>query len=259
MKKSAILVRVCALPLAALACGCAGQSNASSQPGANAGESPRPSPAQPGESPDCCKGPKPAAVAPSGPLRPPTTVADVADYRRTIWLEPCNRGTGGVLDLNATDQDGRSLRVSDLGGRPIALSFLYTRCTNPNKCPLVAVQMARLHRLLEAEGLDSRVRLMIMTYDPAFDTPERLKQYGLHHGLRFTPDVLMLRPDDREKDRFLDRLQVAVNYNAEGVNLHGLQLYLFDDRGRFVRRYQSVLWDNSEVLADLKRLAGEVR
>jgi cytochrome oxidase Cu insertion factor (SCO1/SenC/PrrC family) len=259
VNKFATLVRVCALPLAALTCGCAGQSNASSQPGAGVVELPRPSSAQTDESPDCCKGPKPTAVAASGPLQPPDTIADAADYRRTAWLEPCDRKLVSVLDLSATDQDGRALRVSDLGGRPVALSFLYTRCTNPNKCPLVAVQMARLQRLLEAEGLDKGVRLMIMTYDPAFDTPERLKQYGLHQGLRFTPDVLMLRPDDREKGRFLDRLQVAVNYNAEGVNLHGLQLYLFDDRGRFVRRYQSVLWDNSEVLADLKRLAGEVR
>jgi protein SCO1 len=208
----------------------------------------RPSPSQAGNSRDCCEAPNLAAMIPDG-----------EKYRRSTWLGPDARGTEGVLDLKATDQDGRTLRLTDLRGRPVALSFLYTRCTNPNKCPLVAVQMARLEELLKSEGLDTWVRLLILTYDSAFDTPERLKQYGLRHGLRFTPDVLMLRPDDQEKDRFLDRLQVAVNYNAEGVNLHGLQLFLFDDRGRFVRRYQSVLWDNAEVLADLKRLAQEAR
>jgi cytochrome oxidase Cu insertion factor (SCO1/SenC/PrrC family) len=258
VKYSMILVCACVLPLAAFACGCGGQLTASSQPGAERGESRRQSPSQ-GESPDCCKALSPTAVAGST-LRPPAMIIpDEERYRRSAWLEPGARTAEAVLDLNATDQEGRALRTIDWRGRPVVVSFLYTRCTNPNKCPLVADQMARLARLLEAEGLETRVCLLIVTYDAAFDTPERLKQYGLRHGLRFTPNMLMLRPDDQEKDRFLDRLQVAVNYNAGGVNLHGIQLFLFDDRGRFVRRYQSVIWDNSEVLADVKRLAQEVR
>jgi cytochrome oxidase Cu insertion factor (SCO1/SenC/PrrC family) len=156
-----------------------------------------------------------------------------------------------------TDQDGRTLDLSELSTRPLALTFLYTRCTNPNRCPLVATQMGRLQKLIEAGGLEDRMRLAIVTYDPDHDTPEVLKQYGLDRGLRFTPNVLMLRPDSQQKDSFFDRLRVTVNYNAEGVNLHGLQLFLFDSKGRFVRRYQSVIWNNAKVLADLKRLAEE--
>jgi cytochrome oxidase Cu insertion factor (SCO1/SenC/PrrC family) len=174
-------------------------------------------------------------------------------------LEPAARGNENLLKLHATDQDGRSLDLSELSSRPLALTFLYTRCTNPNRCPLVATQMGRLQKLIEAEGLDGRVNLAILSYDPDHDTPDILKQYGLERGLRFTPNVRMLRPDSRQKDAFFDRLRVTVNYNAEGVNLHGLQLFLFDGKGRFVRRYQSVIWDNTEVLADLKRLAEEDR
>ena len=100
--------------------------------------------------------------------------------------------------------------------------------------------------------------LAILTYDPTRYLA-KLRQYGLDRGLRFTPSVRMLRPDFQQKDGIFDRLRVTVNYNAEGVNLHGLQLFLFDSKGRFVRRYQSVIWDNAEVLADLKRLAQEDR
>jgi protein SCO1/2 len=184
---------------------------------------------------------------------------DAEQYRRSPWLEPGARSLEVVPDLRVTDQAGRALKLSDLRGLPLALSFLYTRCTNPNKCPLVVAQMARLQGLLEAEGLDSHVSLLILTYDPDFDTPERLKRYGLDHSLRFTPNVRMLRPDKQERDNFLERLQVAVNFDAEEVNLHRLELFLFDNRGRFVRRYQSVIWDNAEVLSDLKRLEQEGR
>jgi protein SCO1/2 len=158
-----------------------------------------------------------------------------------------------------TDQDGQKLDLSELNGKPLALTFLYTRCTNPNRCPLVATRMGKLQELVEADGLEERVRLAIMTYDPEYDTPAILKAYGHDHGLRFHSHVQMLQPDSEQKDGLFDRLRVTVNYNADGVNIHGIQLFLFDRKGRFVRRYQSVIWDNAEVLADLKGLAQEDR
>ena len=48
-----------------------------------------------------------------------------------------------------------------------------------------------------------------------------------------------------------------MNFSGGWVNVHGLALHLFDQRGRWVRTYHSVLWNNAEVLADLRRLAGE--
>ena len=42
-----------------------------------------------------------------------------------------------------------------------------------------------------------------------------------------------------------------------GVNLRGVELFLFDRQGCYVRRYQSVFWENQEVLADLKQLTLE--
>jgi len=55
----------------------------------------------------------------------------------------------------------------------------------------------------------------------------------------------MLRPDNQEKDHFFERLQITVNYDREEVYIYGLHLILFDDRCGFVRRYQSVIWDNT--------------
>ncbi len=198
----------------------------------------------------CCEKPKKF-------VRSDTAISDAEKARRTAWLEPSDRGTEILADINVTDQDGRSFKLSELGGRPFALSFLYTRCTNRNKCPLIATNMGQIQSLLESEGLDSRVRLVIMTYDPEYDTPDKLKRYGLRHGIRFTPNVSLLQPDKQEKERFFDKLQVSVNFDGDEVNLHGIQLFLFDDHARFVRRYQSVIWDKAEVLTDLKRLADE--
>lgn len=189
----------------------------------------------------------------------PEAFAEADSPLRTPWLEPKLRGAEGQTKVRVTDQDGKALDLSELNDRPLALTFLYTRCRNPNRCPAVADRTGELQKLIDGAGLDGKVSLAVVTYDPEFDTPERLKEYGREHGVRVTPNVRLLRPDPAQKDEFFDRLRVTVNYNAEGVNIHGLQLFLFDSKGRFVRRYQSVVWDNADVLADLKRLAQESR
>jgi protein SCO1/2 len=155
------------------------------------------------------------------------------------------------------DQDGRAVNLKALADRPMALSFFYARCDNPNRCSLVTSTLARLQRELDAAGLNGRVRVVLATFEPEADTPAVLKRYGLDRGFHFGEGGRILRPDPAREEKLLDALQSPVNFSAGWVNLHGIALHLFDGRGRYVRTYHSVLWDNAVVLADLRRLAGE--
>jgi protein SCO1/2 len=104
------------------------------------------------------------------------------------------------------------------------------------------------------------VRLVLVTYDPVYDTPERLREYASGHGLRFTGDTLLLRPDPAQVDDLFRELRVAVNYDAtRTVNIHGLQLILIDGQGRYVRSYHTLIWENAQVLEDLKNLVAEMK
>ena len=149
------------------------------------------------------------------------------------------------------------MTVDDLRGAPVALSFIYTRCENERKCPLVAQTMATLQTKLERADIVPRPRLALITYDPEYDTPKHLKDFGEGHGLRFTDAVMLLRPDPDGKGRLFEELNVRVNFNDRGVNLHGVQLILLDKQGRFARAHHTLIWNNDAVLADLKRLARE--
>ncbi len=175
--------------------------------------------------------------------------------RASSWLEPADREPFD-LDFVMTDQDGRSLVLSELVGSPLAMSFIFTRCPNPNLCPVITLTMAHLQRDLETAGLAPKVRLLLMTYDPVYDTPQRLKKYGEDHGLRFTR-AAMLRPEPDQFRRLLGEFQVGVDYHADGSIGHTIELLLIDGQGRFVRDYQGQIWDNALVLADLKRLVAE--
>src|SRR5262245_7055672 len=96
---------------------------------------------------ECCRAQAKSAQAKSSPAATPNTEG----LLRSPWLEPDARSES-LTTLRVTDQDGQALDLSEFRGRPLALTFLYTRCTNPNRCPLVATQMGRLQKLVEAEG-----------------------------------------------------------------------------------------------------------
>jgi len=175
----------------------------------------------------------------------------------TPWLAPERRPEIPSLDLPAVDQDGRAVNLKALADRPMALSFFYARCDNPNRCSLVTSTLARLESELDAAALGGRVRVVLATFEPEADTPAVLRRYGLDRGFRFGEGARILRPDPAREQRLLDALQSPVNFSAGWVNVHGIALHLFDRRGRYVRTYHTVLWDNAAVLADLRRLAEE--
>lgn len=79
------------------------------------------------------------------------------------------------------NQDGDTLRSSDLAGAPWVATFVFTNCTDV--CPLITTRMAALRDSLRAEGVLGRgVRLVSFTVDPARDTPEVLREYAARFG-----------------------------------------------------------------------------
>src|SRR5262249_33614141 len=117
----------------------------------------------------CCHAPEPAAPA------------------REVELD----------DVVLQDQDGHSARFADwFHGRPAVVTFFYTRCDNPNKCSLTVTRLAQLQALARERGRQHTFRIAAVTYDPAFDLPDRLRRYGADRGLVFDDDACCLRATD---------------------------------------------------------------
>jgi protein SCO1 len=88
-----------------------------------------------------------------------------------------------LSDTVLTDQDGRQVRLlSDVvADKVVVVSFLFTSCTD--SCPIVSHSLSQLQDKL-GDMLDSQVRLVSLTVDPARDTPAKLKSYSAQHGAR---------------------------------------------------------------------------
>lgn len=179
------------------------------------------------------------------------------DQFATPWREQAERSRIDNLDIAFESQDGDRGILSELVGKPILLTFFYSRCQNAAKCSAAVSRMASLQRQLEQEGLDADVRLLLVTYEPQFDTPARLHRFGKDRGLIFGENALAVRLDESAHALFVDEIEAPVNYNAGWVNTHGVELTLIDARGCIVRKYQTVLWDNAVIGADLRRMLAD--
>ncbi len=177
----------------------------------------------------------------------------------TAWVPADRRRRIRNLDIPFHDQDGRPGVLADLVDRPALITFFYTRCQNSSKCSAAVSRLAALQRRLAQAGMEDQVRLLAVTYEPQFDTPEQISRYGLDRGLRFNGQARALQLDPARHQRLVDELQAPVNYNAGWVNTHGVELSLIDARGRLVRKYHTVLWDHEQVLGDVRQVLAETR
>ena len=90
-----------------------------------------------------------------------------------------------VPDFAMTTQDGSTLRLSDLRGEVVVLTFIYTRCPMPEFCPAMDAKFAELaRRISAAPGRSDRVRLLSVSFDPEHDTPEVLAAHAARRGAR---------------------------------------------------------------------------
>ena len=80
---------------------------------------------------------------------------------------------GSIADFTLTNQAGQRVTLADLRGHAWVADIIFTRCAGP--CPRMTKQMQSLQAALPAE---SRAKLITLTTDPEFDTPEILRKYA---------------------------------------------------------------------------------
>jgi protein SCO1/2 len=80
-------------------------------------------------------------------------------------------------DFTLTTQSGEKLSSSDLKGKVLLVSFIFTTCNGT--CPATTHRMSQIQDELKSRGFfkNDRVRLLSISLDPTRDTPEVLRGY----------------------------------------------------------------------------------
>lgn len=188
---------------------------------------------------------------------------------------------GAVLD-----SDGSAHRLADYTrGRVTVFSFMYTVCSDARGCPLA---LATLHTLKAAIAQDpllrQQVRLVSMSFDPAYDTPAVMKSYGGSDGAatalprwyfltsqsprQLAPLLEGFGQDLRSAGAIGDGGSERGSEGGNGANSgadqpsraqlsHQLKIYLIDRRGVVREIYSPAFLQPATMLADIRSLAGE--
>ena len=82
-----------------------------------------------------------------------------------------------VPEFSLIDQHGRALTLSSLRGRVVVVTFIYTRCPLPDYCPRMIANLAAVRERFR-DRLGKDVVLLTVTFDPQYDTPERLAAFA---------------------------------------------------------------------------------
>lgn len=155
-------------------------------------------------------------------------------------------------ELGLTDQSGHVVRVADLRGRVVLLSFVYTRC--PGACPIVVHKYEELAQAFSARGwLGDRVRLVLVTLDPEHDTPAALWEFA--DQLKASNDQWhFLTGSPAQIRQALDRYHIWRARRPDGVIDHVLRIYLIDNHGQVREIYNTALFSFTAVLEDIESL-----
>lgn len=212
-------------------------------------------------------------VAPGDRIQATLVVADDDTYRLedpviTKALPGANNTTatvGGmepqpgaeVPDVKLVNQDGRQINTRQFRGRALLVTFVYTRCPQPDQCPLMSANFAQVNGALQSDpDLKKKAHLLSVTLDPEYDKPEVLRSYGAAYAGGKFDDWDFATGDPADVRRFAEFFGLMYQRD-NGQLIHSLRTAVVTPDGRLYKIYRGNEWKPEDVLQDLKDAAAK--
>lgn len=156
------------------------------------------------------------------------------------------------------DQNGHKVTFSSFfQGKPTVVSFFYTRCIAINKCSLTVGNTGKLAKLLREINLHDKVNVALITYDPVYDLPERMRVYGETRRCEFTDSFKAFRVSPEDYELLKAHFNLEVGYSTSIVNQHQVETYLLDYNGRIRNTLIRIQWSANEIKDQIEKLIKE--
>jgi protein SCO1/2 len=161
-----------------------------------------------------------------------------------------------VPDFSMTTQDGTPLSLTDLRGKVVVLTFIYTRCPLPDYCPLMDRKFADLARRVALLGDDGQgIRLLSVSFDPEHDTPDVLARHARVVGAK-PPRWTFAVAAHEELRKVAEAL--GLTYGAtEREIIHTLSTAVIGPDGRLSTIERGNAWSVDEIFSAVRTLLKE--
>jgi protein SCO1/2 len=158
--------------------------------------------------------------------------------------------------LALTDQDGKSVKSTDLKEKALLVSFIFTTCNGT--CPATTHRMFEVQQELARRGLfkGGRIQLLSITLDPARDTPEVLRAYMRLYDIE-PKNWKFLTGTPEAVGRVVHEWGMWAKPAANGQLDHPSRIYLVDLKGRIREIYNLGFMKPAWVAEDIGLLLDE--
>lgn len=162
-----------------------------------------------------------------------------------------------VPDFSLTDQDGKKISLKDFRGKALAITFIYAKCPLPDACIRMSTNFSDLANQLNADAsLNDKIRLLSISFDPANDTPEKLRSYGLGYmgkGATTLGVWQLAVGTDTEVRKIADffGLRYEVDPTDKATINHSLRTAVIGPDGKVVKIFPGNEWTPADLLREL--------
>lgn len=165
--------------------------------------------------------------------------------------------TGDALPNDALlNQDRKPIRFKDFRGKAVAVTFIYTRCPLPDYCIRMSNHFARLQKILaQDKSIAGKWYLITISFDPKFDSPKVMKEYGKSYGADFSTWDFVTDPDTTGKAimKLADGLGLTYENDQGGLIAHNLRTVLLNKEGKIVKVINGNEWTAEEIADQMRK------
>jgi len=167
-----------------------------------------------------------------------------------------------IPDFQLLNQDGIPIHLSQYKGKALALTFVYTRCPQPDQCTLMSNNFAAIDRELQKQPeVYGKTHLLTISFDPDYDTPRVMRSYGAAHTGRYSDETFQHwefatgTPDQvKGVAQFFGLRYYHDTESSDEQVIHSLRTAVIGPDGKLVKLYRGNEWKPAEIVNDLKAL-----
>ncbi|HAF15756.1 MAG TPA: redoxin [Blastocatellia bacterium] len=162
------------------------------------------------------------------------------------------------------NQDAKTIRMQDYRGKALLLTFIYTRCPQPDQCTLMSSNFAAIDQDLQKQpDLYGKTHLLSISFDPEYDTPKVLRSYGAAFTGKYSDETFShwefasgTADEVKGIAQFFGLRYYQNGPSGEEQVIHSLRTAIIGPDGKVFKVYRGNDWKPDELLTELKTAVG---
>lgn len=157
-----------------------------------------------------------------------------------------------VPDFTFTNQDGKKVQISQLHGKSVLLTFIYTRCPLPDYCIRMSNNFNRVAQQLKQQpGLYDKTEQLSISFDSAYDTPKVLREYGERYAGDVDPTFShwqFVSANAGETKKAADFFGLSYPPSESGQIVHSLRTVVIGPDGKIAHIFNGNEWKPADAV-----------